>query len=477
MSAWQRAPLWLRLVTSVLALATVALVINGVVGGRLLRGYLVDRLDDQLQAAARALPNISDISGSPQVPNPFHVSLLDGRGRVVNSYHFPLRAGQTSPDLPALSVAETAERQGEPFTTDATDGGADWRAMALPLADESGTVVVATSLGDVNATVDRLRDINLLVGLVVLVGLGVTGYWTVRSALRPLDEIEQTAAAITAGDLTERVAKADASTEIGRLGQSLNSMLDQIETAFRDREASEATARRSETRMRQFVADASHELRTPLTSIRGFAELYRQGGVADGAALPDLLRRIEDEAARMGLLVDDLLLLARLDEERPLEQARVDLGEVVREAVAAARPIAPDRALEVTDEIDDPIVIGDEPRLRQAVSNLLDNALRHTPQGTAVEVTLRRAEGDGGERVVLEVQDHGPGLTPEQAERVFERFYRTDVARSRGNGGAGLGLSIVAAVVAAHGGTAEVDSAPGAGARFRVLLPLEGLGG
>jgi two-component system OmpR family sensor kinase len=279
----------------------------------------------------------------------------------------------------------------------------------------------------------------------------------------------------------------DPRTEVGRLGRALNTMLAQIEAAFGARAASEASARRSEEaarrsedRMRRFVADASHELRTPLTTIRGFAELYRQGAARDQAELDRLMRRIEGQAARMGLLVEDLLLLARLDRQRPLERTSVDLLALAAEAVHDARAVAPDRRIELVLGTGDGdgevasalIVLGDEQRLRQVLANLVGNALTHTPAGSPVEVRVGAAPLDGRPGAAVEVVDHGPGLTPEQAERVFERFYRADPSRSQADGGTGLGLSIVAALVAVHGGTVQVDSVPGRGARFRVVLPL-----
>jgi two-component system OmpR family sensor kinase len=268
----------------------------------------------------------------------------------------------------------------------------------------------------------------------------------------------------------------DPRTEVGRLGRALNTMLAQIESAFGARAASEASARRSEDRMRRFVADASHELRTPLTTIRGFAELYRQGGARDPAELDRLMRRIEDQAAQMGLLVEDLLLLARLDQQRPLDRRPVDLLALAAEAVNDARAVAPDRQIELVlgDEDGESalVVLGDDQRLRQVLANLVNNALAHTPAGSPVEVRVGASSLDGRPSAAVEVVDHGPGLTPEQAERVFERFYRADPARSHADGGTGLGLSIVAALVAVHGGTVRVDSIPGRGARFRVVLPL-----
>jgi two-component system OmpR family sensor kinase len=324
-----------------------------------------------------------------------------------------------------------------------------------------------------------LVAVNLLIGTLVLVTLAIAGVWLIRASLKPLVGIERTAGAIARGDLTRRVPEQDPKTELGRLSVALNTMLSQIEAAFHARAASEAQAVRSEERMRQFVADASHELRTPLTSIRGFAELYRQGAAPDPG---DVLRRIEDEAARMGLLVEDLLLLARLDRERPLHLAPVHLAELVNDAAAAAHAIAPDRAIEVKmgEAAGALVVSGDEARLRQVVSNLVTNALTHTPAGTPVLLGLH---ADGENHAVIEVADRGPGLTPDQAERVFERFYRVDKARTRrasgtsagptlSHSGAGLGLAIVAALVAAHQGTVEVETGPGEGATFRVRLPV-----
>jgi two-component system OmpR family sensor kinase len=339
-------------------------------------------------------------------------------------------------------------------------------------------VVVAASLDGIDSTTRQLRLIDLIVSVVVLLVLAGVGAAIVRASLRPLVEIEHTARAIAAGDLTRRVPDRDPRTEVGRLGRALNSMLAQIESAFGARAASEASARRSEDRMRRFVADASHELRTPLTTIRGFAELYRQGASRDPAELDRLMRRIEDQAARMGLLVEDLLLLARLDQQRPLDRSPVDLLALAADAVNDARAVAPDRRIELVlgGGDGDPgralIVLGDGQRLRQVLANLVNNALTHTPAGSPVEVRVGGWELDGAPGAAVEIVDHGPGLAPEQAERVFERFYRADPARSHAAGGSGLGLSIVAALVAVHGGTVQVDSVQGRGARFRVVLPL-----
>ncbi|MFP5371019.1 MAG: sensor histidine kinase, partial [Actinomycetes bacterium] len=276
-------------------------------------------------------------------------------------------------------------------------------------------------------------------------------------------------------DLSQRVPEGDDRTEVGRLSRALNGMLSRIERAFRAQQASEAQARGSEDRMRRFVADASHELRTPLTSIRGFAELYRQGAVHSDDDVRRLMGRIEAEGARMGLLVEDLLLLARLDQQRPLTIGPVDLAAIAGDAVHDARAVQPGRPIALhLDEslVDVPVVQGDEPRLRQVVGNLVTNALTHTPPATRVTVSVS-ADADPG-FLVLRVSDDGPGMDLADAARAFERFYRVDAARTREAGGTGLGLAIVASLVAAHGGSVDVATAPGQGAVFTVRLPREG---
>ncbi|HMI24212.1 MAG TPA: HAMP domain-containing sensor histidine kinase, partial [Streptosporangiaceae bacterium] len=358
----------------------------------------------------------------------------------------------------------------------------------------NGTLIVGTDLGNLNAVIGRLAATELIVGLIILVILTMAVVAVVRANLRPLVDIEETAGEIADGHLNRRVPERDPRTEIGSLGRSLNIMLSQIEAAFHAREESEAAAHHSEERMRRFVADAGHELRTPLTAIRGFAEYYRQRGgmqtrwdrgetLATGGGLTPsdldrLMQRVEKEAARMGLLVEDLLLLARLDQQRPLARQPVDLLSLAGDAVHDARLLAPARTVDLSVQPGAAfLVIGDEPRLRQVIGNLMSNALTHTPDGTPIEVsigsgTLDPRLPDSPPAVTLDVTDHGPGMTPEQAHRVFERFYRTDQARTRATGGSGLGLAIVNALVAAHGGVASVRTAPGQGATFRIALPL-----
>jgi len=469
--AWRRTPLWLRLISAMLCLVALGLTLTGAFGVRLLRNYLVDRVDEQLAEGVREIEAGNEVPrpGGPYVPSQFDLTVLDADG--TEQWSVPSTLTSSRPDIPDLTIEETAERAHQPFTVDAADGDGRWRALALPRDDGAGSAVIATNLDEVDATVKRLVQIDVLVGLTVLAGLALVGVSVVRTALRPLGEIEVTAAAIGRGDLGRRVPDHHPGTEMGRLSRALNAMLEQVERAFRAQARSEARARSSEQRMRRFVADASHELRTPLTSIRGFAELHRQGAVTDPDDVSDLLRRIEGESERMGLLVDDLLLLARLDQQRPMEKSPVDVGEVARQAVEAARAADPERRVTLDAPASPLTVDGDAARLHQVLANLLDNARAYSPAGSPVSVRVAGVEQDGLPFVAVEVTDRGQGLTSDQATRVFERFYRTDAARSRAQGGTGLGLSIVAAITEAHGGTVEVDSTPGEGSTFRVLLP------
>jgi len=463
-------PLRFRLVVSMLVIMGVALLATGVTATTALRGYLVGRLDTQLSSYADVAAHDGppgDRGHGPNDLNAFYVAYLDGTGRALGE---PISTSQSPPALPTVTPDLVAQQGSRPFTVAAVDGVGEWRVVLAAAQDGGGYRVVAVSATGVEQTVHRLVAIELTGGIGVLLLVAGGTYLVVRRNLRPLVQVEHTASAIAAGDLTLRVPQRSARNEVGRLSSALNAMLGQIESAFDAQRRSESDARRSEQRMRQFVADASHELRTPLTSIRGFAELYRQGAVAEGPELRRVLRRVEDEAARMGLLVDELLLLARLDQQRPLQREPVDLLDLARDAVHDASAVDPSRSvsLEVMGG-EPPVVAGDDARLRQVFGNLVTNALTHTPAGTPVVVRV----GTSGAEAVVEVVDRGPGLGAEQAARAFERFYRADASRTRAHGGSGLGLSIVAALVAAHGGRVELDTAPGEGATFRVRLPLE----
>ncbi|MGN0099848.1 MAG: sensor histidine kinase [Dietzia sp.] len=477
----RRLPLRVSLVLLAVALTAVALLASGVAVTRALDASMLDRTDAALEDAERGWARpLGDLPAGPppppaRAPGPesppsrFYVQVRDAGGAVV----VEINDEESAPAVADLRV-------GEPETVPSTESGsAPWRALRF---DGPGgeTVTVATPLTENRAVVQRLIYLQIGVGAAILAALALAAYVTVRRSLRPLREVERTAAAIAGGDLSRRVPERDPRTEVGALAVAVNEMLARIQTAMADaaraedaaREsaeaarASEAAAVRSESAMRRLVADAGHDLRTPLTTIRGFAELHRQGAADD---VDRLMSRIESEARRMGVLVEDLLTLARMDEQRPIARDRVDLLALAADAVHDARALAPDRAvgLEVIDGPGTPEVLGDDVRLRQVLGNLVDNAVRHTPAGVPVTVRV----GTEGDDAVLEVADAGPGMTPEEAARAFERFYRADASRTSATGGSGLGLAIVRSLVEAHGGAVTVDTAPGRGATFHVRLP------
>jgi two-component system, OmpR family, sensor kinase len=520
-----------RLVAGVLALLVAAIVVTNVVTSSSLRSFLVGRLDEQLDVAqeqaynyiltvysrdraaknpvlaespvawldgladpSATLPGEGDASAPVAAPpsaadhgprlnatilaarlSPdIYVQVIDATGTVVfddpsglvsASLHDP------SPRLPAKLPVEAQPPphsfgQGHgPYVPDRpsfevpAQGSRALHYRAQAVAVPGGTLVTAVALAPTQATLDSLTHVELLVSGIVVLALIVLVLWIVRFGLRPLDDMTSTAGDIAAGDLTRRVQPADDRSEVGRLGGALNGMLDQIESTFDEQT-------RSEVRLRGFVADASHELRTPLTSIRGYAELLRKGALTDEDERQRAAERIELEAQRMSVLVDDLLLLARLDQGRPIDRVPLSLDAVVAEAVDAARAVDDTRPISYTCPV--PVTVaGDAARLRQVADNLLRNALVHTPPGTPIDVRVSAR----GSLAVLSVADAGPGLEPEQAARVFDRFYQGSAART--GSGSGLGLSIVAALAAAHGGRAMVESVPGAGCTFVVELPRD----
>ncbi|MFF3227752.1 sensor histidine kinase [Nocardia suismassiliense] len=478
-------PLRVTLMLILVATAGLGLLISGMVVTSGLERSLTDRTDQQLRNGAiewsrRRVPPPPSLPGDPRHTSQFYVRSVQDDGRIYFIKAFGVDAEPALPESPPIG----------PMTVGSFGGGpTEWRILTVRVPD--GTTTVALPLNQNYDIVQRLVMLELVVGLIVLSALAVAAYFVIRRSLRPLLRVENTAAAIARGDLYRRVPVRGNNTEVDRLSRSLNGMLAQIQQAFAKTEASEAAAKHSEAKMRQFVADASHELRTPLTTIRGFAELYRQGATTD----PDLfMDRIERESQRMGILVEDLLMLARLDAQRPLERGQVDLLAVASDAVHSARAMAaaadPDTPRRRIDDaprhpIDDAPrrrieldiqpgegtleVIGDETRLRQVLANLLNNALTHTPPDAAVTVRLTPT----ADEVLLEVADTGPGLPADEADRIFERFYRTDSSRTRTSGGTGLGLSIVQALVTAHGGSVDVRSVEGEGSTFTVRLPRE----
>jgi two-component system, OmpR family, sensor kinase len=536
-----RTPLRTKLISAVLVLVIMALVAISIASVYMLRDYVTTQHDSDLQANFGAIGWQRAQVGSAY-PRSGMVAGVQQPGVQLTWTQNPLPPFGVPPSgpLPALPTSSNWASGASPvlITVPSQSGPDTWRVIGdtqtLPVVSGDGsqqtervTLVLAIDLGNVNAMTHRLALFDLIVGGAIVIVLAAVGAAVIQANLRPLNDIELTAGQIARGHLNHRIPERDPRTEIGSLGRSLNTMLSQIENAFNAQEESEQAAHQSEERMRRFIADASHELRTPLTTIRGFAEYYRQRGGArqdqdlssrtDGGSaalanghsaeeglssedLDRIMKRLEAEASRMGLLVEDLLQLARLDQQRPLDLAPVDLLMLAADAVQDARMVAPDRQIDLTVAPGAAFIVdGDEQRLRQVIANLVNNALTHTPSGTPVRVriasgTLTPPAGPGAGRgsagsaggapearrpagrpvpaVVLDVEDDGPGMTAEQAQRVFERFYRADQARNRASGGTGLGLAIVAGLVAAHGGTVSVTTAPGEGADFQVKLPL-----
>lgn len=461
-----------RLVTVVVALVLVAYVITTALTATLLREYLTDRTDNDLQAYITPLTQQawSQLGGRPSdavvPPNPYYLRITSADGSAVQ---FTAMDRDQIPDIGTVPMDD--ERIGEgPFTASSQDGDLEWRVLLSPYSSDNGngTVAVALPLSPVTNTVKQLIVLTTVVGLVTLIAVALIGWFAVRRAFRPLTRIEDTAAAIAAGDLTRRVPERSANDEVASLSDSLNAMLTQIEHSFAVREASEA-------RMRQFVADASHELRTPLATVKGYAELYRVGGVTEPEDVASAFRRVEDESSRMARLVEDLLLLTRLDTTPHRPHDDVDLMVVANDVVQDARVRAPGRPLSLHrygSANGSVIVPGDDFALHQVLTNLVANAVSHTPGDSPVDVFV----GQTDSRAVVEIADHGPGISPEAAQRVFERFYRADPSRTRGpgrGGGTGLGLSIVASIVARHGGSVTHRPTPGGGATFRVDLPRQ----
>src|SRR5216683_759168 len=478
----------LRLLTGLAALVIAGLAVFGTVTYLSVNHFLINRLDAQLADAARALTSTDAARsripgrGGPDGPGPGGPSGSDetsarnaaGPELFVEFVHpdgsafEPVPATRDPGGLPpqlgpvvaamATHSGDKGQPQARALTTTLDRGGSDERVSVLPMS--GGAIVVTASLKPIRDTLRNLLVVEVAVGLGVLLLTGGLGLALARQATRPLEEIAATADAIAAGDMDRRVPAGRSRSETGRVAQALNTMLGQIQDAFTRRDATEA-------RLRTFVADASHELSTPLTSIRGYAELFHRGLQSRPEDLAKALERIEREATRMGVLVNELLTLASFDAGRPLGHDPVDLRGIAADTAADLRAVDPSRT--VTLDAGLPvIVLGDEARLRQVAANLVSNVRRHTPPGTPVTVRADRQDGVG----LLEVADRGPGMTPDQAAKVFDRFYRVDKARSRAMGGAGLGLAIVASIAEAHGGQASVTTAIGKGTTFRVAIPL-----
>lgn len=462
-----------RVLAATVALAAAGLIVANAATYGLLRSSLLRRVDEQLRSAV--IPVALQLQGAPagapdlgpgpprgvQTPLGAYGAYVDVSGRVVRDvwFQFPGEDEPAAPSLPDdLPGSAGGPDTGERFlTVSAPAGTVQYRALAVPAAQDGGTLVVAIPLTETSGTLRRLLVVEFAVTGAVLVLLGGFALWLVRLGLRPLDRIGETAGAIAAGDLSRRVEPAEASTEVGRLGLALNAMLGQIEEAFDQQRA-------SEERLRRFLADASHELRTPITSIRGYAELFRRGASERPADLAKVMARIESEAGRMGFLVEDLLLLAWLDQGKPLAREPVDLTSLGARAVQDARAADPTRSFEMLAE--GPVLVdGDEVRLKQVLDNLLANIRVHTPSGTRARVRVWEED-----EATVEVSDDGFGIPAEIGTRVFERLFRADPSRSRDKGGVGLGLAIAAEIARAHGGALSLVPSE-RGATFRLTLP------
>jgi two-component system, OmpR family, sensor kinase len=455
-----------RLLVGVVTLVLVGLLVSDIATYAALQGFLTGRVDNQLRTghndAINGLGGQGGPPGATSLPAGTVVERVTRAGETVAAKRLEFTPSNSSalPVLPSV-LPQASERNPALLTLPGTGDVYEYRAALWPEDFFHGDyVVLAIPLTDVQGTLKQLLLLEALVTAVAVAGMAILAWLIIQIGLRPLQRMGAAAGEIAAGDYSRRVEPATPKTEIGRLGLALNAMLAQIEAAFAERTA-------SERRLRRFIADASHELRTPLTSIRGYSEILRRGASESPTDSELARRRIEEESVRMSTLVDDMLLIARLDQGRPLEARPVDLQVIARDAAADARAVAPQREITL-DAPSTVIVSGDDTRLRQVVGNLVRNAIVHTPSSTPVEISVTTQNGSAH----LSVADHGPGLPNTERDRIFEPFYRADASRSRDSGGAGLGLSIVSAVVGAHGGKVRVTETSGGGATFDVELPL-----
>ena len=471
-----------RLILATLALATIAIAASDLVATNSLRSLLIAQTDNQLYEVAETTLLRLDRAGIESeieaeedyknnfrplrplgaVPTTTAVTLLDFEGNMIGQIGGQFATSSDLAEFKNLTPQKVVSYQGKPFTIRGADDQADIRAIARLLPSGVGTVVISVALDSVERTLQGLTGIFFLISLLVLVVIGFVTRSLIKLSLKPLNRIEETAAAIAEGDLSARLPSVNPRTEVGRLTKSLNTMLSRIEKSFE-------VQTESEDKLRRFVADASHELRTPLTAIRGFAELHRQGAVVGEEKTRELVSRIEKESIRMSTLVEDLLLLARLDQSRELTFDPVDINYLVNEAIASARAAGPDHEITITSNADEVFVLGDSMRIHQAIANLLANTRTHTPAGSKIKVEIFQDESS----TQISVSDNGPGLSQEDQSRIFERFFRADPARVRASGeGSGLGLAIVDAIMKAHGGSVSVDSTLGLGSTFKIVFPI-----
>ena len=465
----------LVLVTSVLI--ALAIAVTSLVAISALRAQMVHQLDEEMKASSSSLVSSVGTSQTRQdgAVGSYRVYVLDQHGNVLYSIAGADQQAENEPVLTGWDSEKVKKFHETGTTVNSRTGSNDWRIMPISLESstngQASSMVIALPLKQTNQVVALVGVLTFAFGLATLAAAIAMTWVIVTRTFEPLARVEQTAAKIAAGDLSQRIEDYNPSNEIGNLAISLNTMLAQIESSFNAQAKSEA-------KMRRFVGDASHELRTPLVSIRGYSELYRQGALPNDEAVATAMGRIESESKRMGQLVEDLLTLARIDERRESKLAPFDLFHLAVDASNDAYATSPDREVSLVGLTDDVAptsapVIGDESRMRQVVANLLTNAMRYTPAGTPLEIAVGvREDVPGYPLSVIEVRDHGPGIHGEDRERVFERFYRTDTSRSRETGGTGLGLSIVAAILEQHDGSVHIEETPGGGATFVISLPF-----
>lgn len=465
----------LVVVTSVLI--ALAIAVTSLVAISALRAQMVHQLDEEMKASSSSL--VSSIGTSQTrhdgAVGSYRVYILDQRGNVLYSVAGADQQAENEPVLTGWDSEKVKKYHETGTTVNSRTGSNDWRIMPISLESstngQASSMVIALPLKQTNQVVALVGVLTFAFGLATLAAAIAMTWVIVTRTFEPLARVEQTAAKIAAGDLSQRIEDYNPSNEIGNLAISLNTMLAQIESSFNAQAKSEA-------KMRRFVGDASHELRTPLVSIRGYSELYRQGALPNDEAVATAMGRIESESKRMGQLVEDLLTLARIDERRESKLAPFNLFHLAVDASNDAYATSPDREVSLVGLTDDVAptsapVIGDESRMRQVVANLLTNAMRYTPAGTPLEIAVGvREDVPGYPLSVIEVRDHGPGIHGEDRERVFERFYRTDTSRSRETGGTGLGLSIVAAILEQHDGSVHIEETSGGGATFVISLPF-----
>ena len=465
----------LVLVTSVLI--ALAIAVTSLVAISALRAQMVHQLDEEMKASSSSLVSSVGTSQTRQdgAVGSYRVYVLDQHGNVLHSIAGADQQAENEPVLTGWDSEKVKKYHETGTTVNSRTGSNDWRIMPISLESstngQASSMVIALPLKQTNQVVALVGVLTFAFGLATLAAAIAMTWVIVTRTFEPLARVEQTAAKIAAGDLSQRIEDYNPSNEIGNLAISLNTMLAQIESSFNAQAKSEA-------KMRRFVGDASHELRTPLVSIRGYSELYRQGALPNDEAVATAMGRIESESKRMGQLVEDLLTLARIDERRESKLAPFDLFHLAVDASNDAYATSPDREVSLVGLTDDVAptsapVIGDESRMRQVVANLLTNAMRYTPAGTPLEIAVGvREDVPGYPLSVIEVRDHGPGIHGEDRERVFERFYRTDTSRSRETGGTGLGLSIVAAILEQHDGSVHIEETSGGGATFVISLPF-----